>query len=190
MAFKWFKKQEDGSLIHAVSGKLATTWVKVQAHGNIQSADLPGYFREYLEKLSPSQNDSRPPGKNRHPIFSQADPLFSADLSSRKEYMLLQQRFQTSREDSNLVGNIYFSNYYNWQARVRDSYLATKFSDVSSQYPDNDFVCVHAEVHHLQEAVPFETIEVSMYLYKVFKEGFVVYFEYHTVGEQELQVEN
>jgi acyl-CoA thioesterase FadM/3-hydroxymyristoyl/3-hydroxydecanoyl-(acyl carrier protein) dehydratase len=184
LAFKWFKKQEDGSLIHAVSGKLATTWVKVQAHGNIQSADLPGYFREYLEKLSPSQNDSRPPGKNRHPIFSQADPLFSADLSSRKEYMLLQQRFQTSREDSNLVGNIYFSNYYNWQARVRDSYLATKFSDVSSQYPDNDFVCVHAEVHHLQEAVPFETIEVSMYLYKVFKEGFVVYFEYHTVGEQ------
>ncbi|MCI5126690.1 MAG: hypothetical protein D3925_19975 [Candidatus Electrothrix sp. AR5] len=93
--------------------------------------------------------------------------------------MLLQQQFLTSREDSNLIGNIYFSNYYSWQARVRDRYFATRLPDISS----GDFVCVHAEVHHLQEAMPFEIIEVSMYLYELFGEGFTFYFEYYSVSE-------
>jgi len=184
LAFKWFKKQEDGSLVRAVSGKLATTWVKIEGHGNLQPACLPEYFRAYLEKLSLSQDDSEPPGKNRHPFFSQAAPLFSATVSAKKQNILLRQQFLTSREDSNLVGNIYFSNYYNWQARVRDHYLATKLPDISSRNPGGDFVCVHAEVHHLQEAVPFEIIEVSMYLYKIFTEGFVLYFEYYIVSGQ------
>ncbi|WPD24620.1 MAG: SDR family NAD(P)-dependent oxidoreductase [Candidatus Electrothrix scaldis] len=184
LAFKWFKKQEDGSLVQAVSGRLATTWVKVQGHGNVQAATLPEYFTSYLEKLSLSPDDSEPPGKNRHPFFAQATPLFSASVSTRKQYMLQQQQFLTSREDSNLVGNIYFSNYYAWQARVRDRYLVTQLPQIASQYLDKDFVCVHAEVHHLQEAMPFETIEVSMYLYKLFEEGFVFYFEYYTIDEQ------
>ncbi|MCI5131046.1 MAG: hypothetical protein D3904_05865 [Candidatus Electrothrix sp. EH2] len=185
LAFKWFKKQEDGSLVRAVSGKLATTWVGIQENGTVQPADLPGYFKAYLEKLSRSQDDSGPPGKNRHPVFSNTTALFAASVSARKQHLLLQQQFRTSREDSNLVGNIYFSNYYKWQARVRDQYLATEFPDIPSRNPDGEFVCVHAEVHHLQEALPFETIEVSMYLYKVFTEGFVVYFEYHIVDERD-----
>lgn len=185
LAFKWFKKQEDGSLVHAVSGKLATTWVGIQGHGTVQPADLPEYFKAYLEKLSRSQDDSGPPGKNRHPVFSETSPLFAASISAKKQHLLFQQQFRTSREDSNLVGNIYFSNYYKWQARVRDHYLANELPDLSSRNPDGQFVCVHAEVHHLQEAMPFEIIEVSMYLYKIFTQGFVVYFEYHIVDKRD-----
>ncbi|MCI5158387.1 MAG: hypothetical protein D3906_08075, partial [Candidatus Electrothrix sp. AUS1_2] len=184
LAFKWFKKRGDGSLVRAVSGRLATTWVKVQNRDTVQPAALPEYFRSYLEKLALSPDDSRPPGRNRHPFFSQAAPLFAAGVSTRRQYLLQQQRFLTSREDSNLIGNIYFSNYYVWQARVRDQYLATGLPQTASPNADRDFVCVHAEVHHLQEAVPFDIIEVSMYLYKLFQEGFVAYFEYYTVDEQ------
>ncbi|MCW5203123.1 hypothetical protein VU12_09315 [Desulfobulbus sp. US4] len=183
LAFKWFKKQDDGSLVRAISGKLATTWVKVQGHGEVQQGDLPEYFKEYLEKISHSQDDIEPRGKERHSFFSKASSLFTATVSIKKQNMLLQQQFLTSREDSNLIGNIYFSNYYSWQARVRDLYLATRLSSVSSQESFGDFVCVHAEVQHLQEAIPFEIIEVSMYLYELFAEGFTFHFEYYTVSE-------
>ena len=183
LAFKWFRKQSDGSLVRAISGKLAITWVEVQGHGDVQPTVLPGYFAKYFEKMSRFQDDIEPLGKERHSFFSKASSLFTTTVSTRKQNILLRQQFLTSREDSNLVGNIYFSNYYSWQARVRDQYFAMKFSDRYSRSSSGDFVCVHAEVHHLQEAMPFEIIEVSMYLYELFAEGFTLYFEYYSVSE-------
>ncbi|MCI5142499.1 MAG: hypothetical protein D3909_12430 [Candidatus Electrothrix sp. ATG1] len=186
LAFEWFKKQEDGSLVRAFSGTLATTWVRVHGHGHVQPAELPEYFTTYLEELFRSQGDLEVPelrGKERYSFFSKASPLFTATVFTRKRNMLFKQQFLTSREDSNLVGNIYFSHYYNWQARVRDHYLATQLSDISSRNLGGDFVCVHAEVHHLQEAMPFDIIEVSMYLYELFEEGFAFYFEYYSISE-------
>jgi acyl-CoA thioesterase FadM len=183
LAFEWFKKQEDGSLVRAFSGTLATTWVKVEGHGDVQLADLPEYFRSYLEELFRSQGDIALPEKERYSFFSRASSFFTATALTRKQNMLFQQRVVTSREDSNLVGNIYFSHYYTWQARVRDHYLATQLPDISLQNPGGDFVCVHAEVHHLQEAMPYEIIEVSMYLYELFAEGFALYFEYYSISE-------
>jgi acyl transferase domain-containing protein/acyl-CoA thioesterase FadM/acyl carrier protein len=183
LAFNWFKKQSDGSLIRAVSGKLATTWVKVEGHGKVKQHSLPEYFTAYLEKLSRSPDYTKVAKKERHLFFSKASSLFTATVSTRKQYLLFRQQFLTSREDSNLVGNIYFSNYYTWQARVRDQYFAISLSVLSTKELAGDFVCAHAEVHHLQEAMPFEIIEVSVYLYEVFAEGLTLYFEYHSVSE-------
>lgn len=183
LAFKWFKKQDNGSLIQVISGKLAITWVEVQGYGNVQPAAFPEYFARHIEEIPRFLDDIGPSGKERHPFFSEASSVFTTTVSTRKQNMLFQQQFLTSREDSNLVGNIYFSNYYKWQARVRDQYLAMKFPDRFSLSSSGDFVCVHAEVHHLQEAMPFEIIEVSMYLYELFAEGFTLYFEYHSVSE-------
>ncbi len=191
MSFDWFKKKNDGSLIRAVSGKLATTWVKVEGHDKVKRHDLPEYFTAYLKdlkKLSRSPGYTEAPKKKRHLFFSKASSLFTATVSSRKQNILSLQQFMTSREDSNLVGNIYFSNYYTWQARVRDQYLARKISAQPSEDFSGDFVCVHAEVHHLQEAMPFEIIEVSMYLYELFAEGFTLYFEYHCVSEHGIRL--
>ncbi|MCI5113406.1 MAG: SDR family NAD(P)-dependent oxidoreductase [Candidatus Electrothrix sp. AX1] len=183
LGFKWFKKQTDGSLMQAISGNLATTWVKVQGHGKVKQNNLPEYFIAYLKKLSCSQDYAKPQKKKPHAFFFKASSLFMATVSTRKQNILLKQQFLTSHEDSNLVGNIYFSNYYAWQARVRDQYLASSFPTLCSKSCSGDFVCVHAEVHHLQEAMPFEIIEVSMYLYELFAEGFTLYFEYHSVGK-------
>ncbi|MCI5166166.1 MAG: SDR family NAD(P)-dependent oxidoreductase [Candidatus Electrothrix sp. GM3_4] len=183
LGFNWFKKKEDGSLIRVASGKLSTTWVTVKGHGKVQLANLPDYFNHYFEGLPLAQDDSEPPAKKRHSFFSKASPLLTATVSTRRRNILFQQQFLTSQEDSNLVGNIYFSNYYSWQARVRDQYIATKLPNISSRNFFGDFVCVYAEVYHLQEAMPFEIIEVSMYLYECFSEGFTLYFEYYSVNE-------
>jgi acyl-CoA thioesterase FadM len=112
-------------------------------------------------------------------------PVFEADLSNRKDLRLDRQSFQTSMEDSNLVGNIYYSNYYSWQARLIDKYLYAQLPDMFKQDNEGEFICVGSEVSHLQEAMPFETIEVSMYLHDLFEEGFTLYFEYHSVNEEQ-----
>jgi acyl-CoA thioesterase FadM len=183
LAFNWFKKQNDGSLIQAISGELATTWVKVEGHGKVKRHDLPDYVTAYFEGIFRSPEYTETPQKERHVFFTKASSLFTATVSTKRQCLLFQQDFLTSREDSNLVGNIYFSNYYKWQARVRDQYFARKIAEPLTRKCSGDFVCVHAEVYHLQEAMPYEIIEVSMYLYELFAEGCTLYFEYYSVSE-------
>jgi acyl-CoA thioesterase FadM len=188
LAFKWSKKRKDGSLLQIASGKLSTTWVSVEGYGIVKKAPLPKYFSDYINTLLnktplPQINHAEWAKKNRR-IHSKMVLVFISDITNRKQYLLDKQVFQTSMEDSNLVGNIYFSNYYSWQARLREKYLFTQWPDIFQQNNKGEFTCVHAEVNHLQEAMPFETIRVSMYLNELFEEGFTLYFEYHSIGGQ------
>ena len=96
---------------------------------------------------------------------------------------LLSQLMETSLEDANIVGNIYFANYYAWQGRVRDRY----FYDLIPQYfpgyrrPGRIMVCLNCRVDHLREAMPFDRIEVRMAL-KALKECHAtLYFEYFKI---------
>jgi acyl-CoA thioesterase FadM len=88
----------------------------------------------------------------------------------------------TSLEDANIVGNIYFANYYAWQGRVRDRY----FYDLIPQYfqgtgERGELICLNCRVDHLREAMPFDRIEVRMAL-KALKEcRATLYFEYFKV---------
>ena len=183
LAFNWSKKQEDGTLIHVASGKLLTTWVSIEQHGIVRKAPLPDYLNEYLARLPPVFIENIQWLNEKKRITSKMAFVFAPDIAKRKKYFLEQQEFLTSTEDSNLVGNIYFSQYYSWQARLRDHYLFTHFPDIFQWSNKGEFVCIYAEVNHLQEAMPFEIIEVSMYLYQFFTEGFTLYFEYYSVSE-------
>ena len=183
LAFNWSKKEEDGTLIHVASGKLLTTWVSIEQYGIVKKAPLPDYLNEYLAQLPPIFIENTQWLNEKKRITSRMASVFAPDIAKRKKYFLEQQEFLTSMEDSNLVGNIYFSQYYSWQARLRDHYLFTRFPEIFQWSNKSEFVCIYAEVNHLQEAMPFETIEVSMYLYELFAEGFTLYFEYYSVSE-------
>jgi acyl-CoA thioesterase FadM len=183
LAFNWSKKQEDGTLIHVASGKLLTTWVSIEQHGVVKKAPLPAYLNEYLAQLPPIFIENIQWLNEKKQITSKMVSVLAPDITKRKKYFLEQQEFLTSTEDSNLVGNIYFSQYYSWQARLRDHYLFAYFPEIFQWSNKSEFVCIYAEVNHLQEAMPFEIIEVSMYLYELFAEGFTLYFEYYSVSE-------
>ena len=49
--------------------------------------------------------------------------VYRAPLRPVIEPVLCEKIMETSLENSNLVGNIYFTNYYSWQGKVRDHYL-------------------------------------------------------------------
>ena len=95
------------------------------------------------------------------------------------EPTLLSQLIETCFEDANIVGNIYFANYYAWQGRVRDRY----FYDLVPEYfqgtgDKGELICLNCRVDHLREAMPFDRIEVRMAL-KALKECHAtLYFEY------------
>lgn len=89
------------------------------------------------------------------------------------------QLMETSLEDANIVGNIYFANYYAWQGRVRDRY----FYDLIPEYfkgtgDKGELICLNCRVDHLREAMPFDCIEVRMALKALKKCHATLYFEY------------
>jgi acyl-CoA thioesterase FadM len=150
----------------------------------VKKAPLPEYLSEYLAELPPIFVDNSQWLNEKRLITSKMVSVSASDIANRKQYLLDRQLFLTSTEDSNLVGNIYFSNYYSWQARIRDHYLFTLLPDIFQQHDKGEFSCVHAEVCHLQEAMPFDTIEVSMYMQELFEEGFTLYLEYYSISKQ------
>ena len=95
------------------------------------------------------------------------------------EPKLFSQLTETSLEDANIVGNIYFANYYAWQGRVRDRY----FYDLIPEYfqgtgDKGELICLNCRVDHLREAMPFDRIEVRMALKALKKCHATLYFEY------------
>ncbi len=182
LAFEWLKKNRDGREERVATSIISSTWVSIRGRGIVRKAPLPDYFRKYLARLPSVDSMENPKGKVA--VVSSLVPIVATDRTDRGRYLLDQQQFLTSMEDSNLVGNIYYAHYYSWQARVRDNYLFRRAPDVFKENNRGEFIGVQAEVSHLQEAMPFECIEVSMYLSEVFEEGVVLYFEYHSINEQ------
>jgi acyl-CoA thioesterase FadM len=98
--------------------------------------------------------------------------------------MLREQLFETSLEESNLVGNVYYANYYVFQGRIRDHF----FQRIAPDYfrgtgASGELRCEHCRVDHLREAMPFDTIAVRMHLESVDETGAQVLFEYFRVNE-------
>jgi acyl-CoA thioesterase FadM len=107
-----------------------------------------------------------------------AEPAGPVKTSS----LLQEQIFETTLEDANLVGNIYFSNYYLWQGRVRDNFLnkiAPEFFSGSGE--KGELRCINCKVNHMSEAMPFDRIAVRMHRSAVFKRGLNFYFDCYRI---------
>jgi enediyne polyketide synthase len=95
------------------------------------------------------------------------------------EPLLFEKIIETSLDNSNIVGNIYFANYYAWQGQVRDHYfykiIPEYFRGVGEK---GELLCVQTQVQHLREAMPFDTIVVTMALKQLKKYSVTFHFEY------------
>lgn len=89
---------------------------------------------------------------------------------------------QTTLEDANQVGNVYFANYIAWQDRVRELFLFSVIPDYLRGTGENgEMVTLRNRVDHLREAMPFDTIAVMLYLRSVRTCGATFDFEYFQV---------
>ena len=84
------------------------------------------------------------------------------DLAENKA-ALFSHEILTTSENSNWVGNIYFANYGEWMARVRDIYFHRLTPDwFRNSGRDGEWVCLSCAIDHLSEAMPFDRILVTM----------------------------
>jgi acyl-CoA thioesterase FadM len=102
--------------------------------------------------------------------------------------LLRDQIFETSLEEANSVGNIYYANYYVFQGRIRDHF----FHEIAPEYfrgtgEQGELRCTYCRVDHLREAMPFDHIAVQLRLESLQERGvrfLVEYFRHDPDGQR------
>lgn len=189
MHFDWVRIGEDGDESRIAYSNMATTWVAIKGHGQVELAPFPDYLSDFTRGYLPAAALPRAPIELRRPMHEPlatlsfvGAPLYTAPAAPRVEPELARRVFTTSLEESNLVGNIYFSNYYHWQSRLIDRCLYALAPELFRGGDGGSLQCMRSNVQHLREAMPFDDIEVAMSLKQLYANGLSLHFEYHHRG--------
>ena len=96
-------------------------------------------------------------------------------------------------EETNLVGNVYYTNFIRWQGRCREMFLREKAADVLELFK-NGFAMVTTRVscEYLNELNAFDELTILMKLGEIKQNRIAMLFEYWrgeelvARGEQEI----
>jgi NAD(P)-dependent dehydrogenase (short-subunit alcohol dehydrogenase family)/acyl-CoA thioesterase FadM len=178
----FWKVRADGVKERVAFGEQKATWVRLVGHGQVVPEPIPDYLADFIESMGPRENNART-------LPTLAEPLKGLDLGKLVEEVphgpsggrvLATETVQTTLEESNLVGNVYFANYFAWQGRVRDLFLHR----IAPEYlrgigSEGELVCLRSRMDYLREAMPFDRIQVVMSVRSIRERGAVLGFEYY-----------
>lgn len=161
-----------------------TTWVRFLENGIAKIEPLPDYIASYMDDMLPRYDAPNSPEKMPQPFDELYERdhesyLYIAPVGSTVGPVLHTQLIDTSLADANIVGNIYFANYYAWQGRVRDRYfygLVPEFFQGTGEA--GELICLNCRVDHLREGMPFDRIEVRMALKSLKTSRATFHFDY------------
>ena len=161
--------------------EMGFSWVKIVGHGVAKVEPLPKKLRAFLDGMLPRTDTVKPleplPCGYEH---LQPGPLLwqGTGLADGKP-ALFRHEILTTSENSNWVGNIYFANYGEWMARVRDLYFHRLTPDCFRHAGrDGEWVCRSCAIDHLSEAMPFDRILVTMDVAAIHRSGVDLTFDY------------
>jgi len=100
----------------------------------------------------------------------------------RKQY---EYRHVTCFEETNIMGNVYFSNYISWQGRCREMFLREKTPDLLRDIENGklSLVTLHCSCTFLTELKAFEEVSISMSLDSVQHNRIKMFFEYNKITD-------
>ena len=190
LRFEWHHRLPDGRCEPIAEGEMQITWVRVIGHGQVEIAPLPQYVRDYIATVAPGRAEATERAAEaerteRRPAaaLDPGDELYRTSHGPRAGKVLREEVFQTSLEDANLVGNIYFDNYAKWQGRLLDVFLFEAAPGLfRTGAAGGELTCRTCRVKHFREAMPFDRIRVSMGLRAVYRRGLKLEFEYSRVS--------
>lgn len=83
-------------------------------------------------------------------------------------------------EETNLVGNVYFSNYFLWQGRARELFLREHSPGTLDQLTSGELrlVTSHASCDYVDEFVAFDDVLIRMSLIRFIPFGVSLGFEF------------
>jgi acyl-CoA thioesterase FadM len=164
-----------------------TTWVRIIGNAVVKVEPYPDYYGSFLDDMLPRYDAPNTPQSLPEPMADLRIPpyepyLYTAPAGPAVEPILHSEFFETTLEDSNIVGNIYFANYYAWQGRVRDRYfysLAPEYFHGTGEA--GELICLDCRIDHLREGMPFDRIEVRMALKALQYSQATLHFEYFKI---------
>ncbi|MFO7370690.1 MAG: SDR family NAD(P)-dependent oxidoreductase [Bacteroidales bacterium] len=187
--FEYLKKDPGtGSLIRLANCNLSTTWVKIEGRGIVKKSPIPAYFMDFLEKYKGKSVSLKGQEKLSHyPGMKDLGVLKYENPSKIRPSILLSERvFDTGMHNGNAVGNLYYSNYYDWQSNLMEQYLYQLAPEIFiSSGRSGEFISIESSVKHLQEAMPFEDILTRFYIDRIYEHGVRFHFEYFSVNNDE-----
>lgn len=180
----------DESLERLAITDVRATWVHLKSYGVPTPMPFPTYLEEYLDHFAAKQPASL---DLKYPKTLSLSPLPASLLhlnpglpihqtqthKSRYGKLLRSEVFQTTLEESNLVGNVYYGNYFIWQGRILDLFLysvAPEYLRVSNA--QGEMVCLYSRMDYLREAMPFDRIRTLLYVQSIFECGAIFNFEF------------
>jgi hypothetical protein len=121
----FWKILPDGRRERVAFGSQKATWVRLIGHGQVAPAPFPDDLARFLREMGPREAIANPlmPLPELLSGLPKGETLYEAPQGPSAGRLLRTETLQTTLEEANLVGNVYFANYFAWQGRVRDLFL-------------------------------------------------------------------
>ena len=83
-------------------------------------------------------------------------------------------------EETNLVGNVYYTNYFSWQGRCREMFLRERAPETLAALQNGELrlVTAHASCDFVDEFTAFDEVVVRMSLNRFIAYGVSLNFDY------------
>ncbi len=97
-------------------------------------------------------------------------------MKKRFEY-----RHTVSFEDTNVMGNVYFSNYISWQGKCRELFIKEKAVGLLREIESGDLalITLHCSCNYLSELKVFDEVIIGMGLESIQHNRIKMSFEYY-----------
>jgi len=185
LTFDFRKTNAQGQQERLATLTQETSWVTILGQGVVRPEPFAEYYGNFIRQLLPqvgSQNKPLALPESLYSIVTEVNEQtfdYQAPSGPAAKPFLHAETIETGLDHANLVGNIYFANYFTWQGRARDRFLfllaPEYFRGIGAQ---GELICLESRVDHLREAMPFDRIVVTMSLQSFTKCSVLFYFEY------------
>ncbi len=177
LSLDWLRFLNNGLYERVAQSNIVVSCVKVIGHGKAVIAKPPDFLQRFFNNMKPTSIKKK--SLDRHKILFENINFGKKIKDCKKNPALVFRSFyQTSLEHSNLIGNIYFSNYSKWVNSTKDLFLYQNKPGLFSRGTSKgEFITLECSVSHLQEAMPFDKIFVKMYLDELCENGVVLKYE-------------
>jgi acyl transferase domain-containing protein/acyl-CoA thioesterase FadM len=170
LSYDFRQMMPDGGYRRLAYCRLQTTWVEILGPGVARAAPYPAYYGQFIEDMCPRFDapDTLEPMEATlsHLFEADDDPLvYTAPSGTMLAPSVREQTFETTLAHANLVGNIYYANYYDWQGQIRDRLFYDLIPDYYRGVGEKgELLTLESRVDHLREAMPFDTVVLTLAL--------------------------
>lgn len=179
----------DHSLERVAMAEVKATWVKLLKYGVPTPDPLPDYLANFLKHFTvnePASIDLRNAPTVTLPQLPEAlaevEPgkvLYQATPKPRRDDLLFSNAYQTTLEEANSVGNVYYGNYFIWQNRTLDLFF---FQHIPEFYrveqAQGEVLPLYSRMSYAKEGMPFDKIRVDLYVDKITECGAEFHFRF------------